>query len=245
MNDVCSIIMVTFNKLHFTQKTLDNLFKTAHFPFHLILIDNNSCDGTQEYLKKFCESKKDHEYLLGYQIEYNKVNYGTAVGRNQGLCLVNKEDSWIAILDHDILFPDYWLMNCVQILKQNKKYGIIGVNFEKQFYPIIKSGNYSFQYKNQGYLQMDCAVFSRGFHQSVGYFNTEYLDEDLEEADFGIRAKMFGYEFGYLKQNGRCQEKREHVYNNDDYLNKLNENYRLYAEGRKPIYFTWNYTEIK
>ncbi len=48
MKLLCS--MTTFNRLDYTRRTIESLLETAGDDFHLVVVDNNSEDGTQDYL---------------------------------------------------------------------------------------------------------------------------------------------------------------------------------------------------
>ena len=55
-----TIMMVTYNRLDLTKKTLEGLFKVTKYPFNLVVVDNASKDGTVEYLNNFCITLNVH-----------------------------------------------------------------------------------------------------------------------------------------------------------------------------------------
>ena len=88
-------------------------------------------------------------------------------------------------------------------------------------------------------------VFPKSLHKLLGYFNTEYGLYSMEDSDFGMRIRCLGLKLGYIKENGthlgegeydtgsyREFKTKAHSYN----LKLFNENCRLYASGKKPIY---------
>ena len=54
-----SVITLTYNKLEYTKKFIESLYKYTK-DFELIIVDNGSTDGTVEYLK----SLKDVKLIL-------------------------------------------------------------------------------------------------------------------------------------------------------------------------------------
>ena len=68
-----SIITLTYNKLKYTKKYVESLFKYTK-DFELIIVDNGSTDGTREYLQS----------LNNVKLIFNDENIGFSKGNNQG-----------------------------------------------------------------------------------------------------------------------------------------------------------------
>lgn len=68
-----TIATVTYNSLDYTKLFLDSLRENAGIPYHLIVVDNHSTDGTPEFLA----AQEDIEVVL------NKRNLGFGQGNNQ------------------------------------------------------------------------------------------------------------------------------------------------------------------
>lgn len=238
-----TIMMVTYNRLDLTKETLDNLISNTDYPFHLIIVDNGSTDGTKDWLSTLSAEKS----LLSVKIHYNNENKGIAIGRNQALALASPMGhDWFVTLDNDVWVPKGWLTEAVDILKHNRQYGAIGVNMENVRYPTVTKGAKTFQDKPRGNLGTACMVFNRSLHKMLGYFN--HLDYKLyahEDADLGMRTRIVGLKLGYIQEMGKhvgegdrdIGEYREfknewHAAN----LAKFNANCRDYSARRKPIY---------
>ena len=112
-----SVIIITWNAKHFLEKSLPSLFqKNSGFDFELIIIDNNSTDGTGDYVKiNYPEAK----YF------YNTENKGVAPARNQGLKIASGK--YILILDVDTEFiTDNALDKLYSFMENNSDVGLIG-----------------------------------------------------------------------------------------------------------------------
>lgn len=89
-------VTITYNRLDLTKKTVDSFYSKTNVDYHLF-VDNNSTDGTQEYLK----SKFDHIFL--------DQNYGiteafkTAVERLTDFDFILKLDNDIETVTDGIL----------------------------------------------------------------------------------------------------------------------------------------------
>lgn len=242
-----SLMIVTYNRLELTKQMLSNLFEVTDYPFDIVFVDNASADGTVDYIYRYCgDMVGNHPHFKGFSVQPNGENVGIAHGRNQALLAAKGE--WLSTLDNDVILPKGWLTECISILKENPTYGMIGVNFEKETFPLVKNGSNEWQHKPRGNLGTACTVFNRSLHKLLGFFNTEYGLYGEEDADFGMRVRVAGFKLGYLKANGThigegendVGEYREfktacHKAN----LAKFNRNCGEYMSRRKSIYIKY------
>jgi GT2 family glycosyltransferase len=241
--EIITLMMVTYNRLDLTIKTINALLERTNCDFNLVIIDNASTDGTIEYLK----SLKSSGCIKNIYITYNNENKGIAIGRNQALKVANELDTvWYSTIDNDVILPNNWLSDCIDILRENKSYGMIGVNFEKEQFPVIKvNGGFEIQDKPRGNLGTACTVFNKSFHKMLGFFNTEYGLYGEEDADMGMRARAIGFKLGYLKENGihlgegeqdvgEYREFKTNCHNNN--LEKFHKNARSYFNNKKSFH---------
>lgn len=237
-------MMVTFNRLELTKQTIKNILEVTKYPFELIIIDNFSIDGTVDYLyKELGDAIHNHQYMKSFKIHKNPENLGIAIGRNQALQMA--EGEWLSTLDNDVLLPDNWLSECIDILSSNSQYAMIGVNMEDVSYPLIKIGALEWQNKVRGNLGTACTVFNRSLHQLLGFFNTEYQKYSMEDSDWGMRVRVVGFKLGYIKTNGihlgqgendKGEYREFKTMTHQANLKKFNENCAAYVAGRKAFY---------
>lgn len=237
-----AIMMVTFNRIELTKKTIESLYNTTK-DFELVIIDNKSEDGTIEYLNEL-KSKHNNVHVI-----FNKDNKGIAYGRNQALKLaVSLGAEWLSTIDNDVILPNNWLDDCIEILKLCKSYGSIGVSFEDVNYQEVELNGCKFQNKPRGNLGTACTVFSVKLHKMLGFFTTEYEKYGEEDSDWGFRIRSAQMKLGYLLEKGihlgegdndtgdyrefkdECRRKN---------LKKFHENCSLYAQGKKTLYISF------
>ena len=191
--------MVTYNRLPLTQRMLESFLKTTTSLYRLIIVDNNSTDGTVEWLK---ELKIDGPNCQGLDLYYNDKNKGFASGLNRGMKIADKyKDPYLCTMDNDIELPTDWLKKCTDVMDANPNY-VIGVNFEEVTYPAVTINKQSFQFKPKGNLGCACMAFPRALHDKIGYFTTEYQLYGEEDANWGFRARLAGFNLGYLPEAG-------------------------------------------
>lgn len=237
-SDVASIMMVTYNRLDLTKQTLKCLEENTKRDFNLIIVDNGSKDGTIDFLKDY--------KLKNLHLILNEENKGIAIGRNQALKkAVELKTDWYCTVDNDIEVPDGWLTECIDILRANRAFGMIGVNMENVEYPLKTVNDFTFQVKPRGNLGTACMVFPSYIQKMIGYFNTEYGPYGEEDADFGMRVRVLGMQMGYISRMGvHLGEGEQDVGEYREYktechkrnLKKFNANVGLYMSKQKPLF---------
>lgn len=115
------IVVVTFNRLEFTKKMIEYLYSRTETPVRLIVVDNNSTDGTQDFLYEMKKQGKVHHLIL------LEENYGIHMAKNYGLALVRSEPYYIDT-DNDLLCADLepdWIERLVALMDKYPNYGAI------------------------------------------------------------------------------------------------------------------------
>jgi len=241
-----TIMMVTYNRLNLTKQMLECLFKNTKRQFNLVVVDNGSTDGTVKYLEQLGADGTVSRHCL------NKENRGIAIGRNQALKITDiqyPDTEWYCTIDNDVEVPDGWLDECIEIMKANPKYGMIGVNMEGNTYPIVTENNKTFQNKQAGNLGTACMVFNKSLHKLLGFFNyLDYGKYGLEDSDMGMRVRVAGLKLGYIKEMGKHFGVGEHdqgayrqfkTETHNKYLTKFNTNCAAYVRRQKSIYISF------
>jgi GT2 family glycosyltransferase len=54
-----AIMTVTFNRLEYTQKLINSIYRKTHLPFTLYILDQASTDGTSEYLDELVKTRNN------------------------------------------------------------------------------------------------------------------------------------------------------------------------------------------
>lgn len=95
-----SVIIPTYNSIHFIKETVDSLLNQTVELREIIVIDDNSNDGTQILLNEL-KQINNKKLILKFLTE----NVGSSEARNIGLRIANTQ--WVLFMDHDdIAEPD-------------------------------------------------------------------------------------------------------------------------------------------
>lgn len=101
-----SIITAVHNQLEMNQIFLKNLRKYTVHPFELIIVDNNSTDGTREFFEK-----------EGAVVIANQANYSYPYTQNQGIKVAKY--SLFAFLNNDIIVCPQWDQKIIESMQVN------------------------------------------------------------------------------------------------------------------------------
>lgn len=103
------ILMITWDRLEYTKQAIEAILKNTENPFKLIIIDNNSTDGTKKYLKELKDER--------IQIIYLSSNTGLVTPMN----MFFKKFSlyrYVAKIDNDTVVSKKWLSKLKEVLDE-------------------------------------------------------------------------------------------------------------------------------
>jgi len=123
------IVIVNYNGKHLLKKNLSSVINTDYKDFDIVVVDNNSSDGSVEYIKKNFPSVK---------IVESKENLGFGRGNNLGVNTYPNYDAYL-FLNNDVSVPRNWLKELVKVMKNDTKVGAVG---PKVLYSKKKNGKY-------------------------------------------------------------------------------------------------------
>lgn len=193
-----SIVIPTYNQLEYLKACIDSIHKYTPERHEIIIIDNGSTDGTDQYLKSLFGN-------IRYKI--SKQNLGFAGGVNQGLMMAR--GSMLLFLNNDTIVTQNWLSNLLACLHGDEKYGLVGpvTNYisgdqliETSYQTIDEMHRFaaSFNRSDRGRwvstnrLTGFCVLMKREFFQRLGYLDEGFEIGNCEDDDYGLRAQLLG-----------------------------------------------------
>lgn len=142
-----NILLITFNRKEFTKKTIESILERTKCEYQLIVVDNNSTDGSKKYLKKLKFAGKIDALIL------NKENLGLERALNIGFQIAKTTPYFITV-DNDCIAPDLspcWLTQMIDLMELRSEFAaislrpqvLIGVGeiFNNNEYPDVVSNN--------------------------------------------------------------------------------------------------------
>lgn len=111
-----SFVILTFNQLDYTKLCIDSIRANCKDDtYEIVIVDNNSTDGTVEWLK----DQKDIKVI------FNEKNEGFPKGCNQGIEIANKDND-IFLLNNDTIIMQNSIFNMRMALYSERAIGAVG-----------------------------------------------------------------------------------------------------------------------
>jgi O-antigen biosynthesis protein len=193
-----SIIIPTFNQRHLLKKCVGSILNNTDLPYEIIVVDNDSSDGTAAYLKG-----------LGGQVRYRilHTNRGFAGAVNVGLMMA--KGTTILLLHHDTLVTHSWLDNMLRCLNSDPHVGMVGpvtneiagdqrirVSYTRtrEISDFARNHNRPDpkRWRQTDRLSDFCLLFRRELFDQIGYFDERYSIGSYEGEDYSLRVRLLG-----------------------------------------------------
>lgn len=126
------IVLVTYNRLAYTKRTLRALWDTIEVPYYLVVVDNKSTDGTREYLEKLVPRNRADKIILNPENYYpgKATNIGWAEGLKE-----YPEATHLMRLDNDMHLAKGWDVAVEDYFKKIPELGQLGLDHEAIEHP--------------------------------------------------------------------------------------------------------------
>jgi GT2 family glycosyltransferase len=214
-----SIIIVSYNCKDDLKICLDSIFvETRESSFEIFVVDNNSNDGTREFLD---------EHYQGVQKIYNAKNMGFAAANNQAMRLANGK--YILLLNPDTKILDGAIDKTVRFMNERFDVGIAGCKMyfpdgrlqpsvfpfpsvlnslihELLVFPIIarlkifrriRKTNFDYTYAKQvDWVHGAFVLIRREVIEKIGLLDEQFYMYS-EETDYCYRARKAGFQIWY------------------------------------------------
>lgn len=176
-----SIIIINYNTLNLTKNTIESIIeKTKNLKYEIILVDNNSTDGSVEFFDKNYQDK-----IIFIK---NKYNYGFGKANNIGA--KKAKGKYLFLLNSDTLLLNNAIKTLFDFMEQNENVGICGGNlYDSNLEP---TASYSLKMMSYNNELMNKLLFK--FRKTEGFFNKTNLPKKVEiiiGADFFIRRELY------------------------------------------------------
>jgi len=213
-SDFVSVTIVTYNSGRFIKRCLESVLDQDYPLKEIIVIDNNSSDGTADILEPFEDRCR---------IIYNEENIGFAAAQNQAIALSGAE--WVLTLNPDVLLLKGFIEALVNAGNLDPKVGtvcgkLLTMTSTYDFEPKVDSTGIYFtpnlRHLDRGSLEVDnghfrnyeyvfgataaAALYRREMIEDIAV-NGEFFDADFfvyrEDADVAWRAQLMGWKCLY------------------------------------------------
>jgi len=237
-----SIIIVNFNGLKWLDKLLNSLFSQTYKNIEIIFVDNNSTDGSVQYIKQ----NYNYDNL---KIIESKKNLGFAGGNNLGI--KNSSSNHILLLNNDTWVEKNFVEDLYKFFSQHN-YDVVAP-YEASYDGKVSELNYKITIDLFGfpYYSIRKGIYDEGFYLSgvslffkkKFYIETGGLDDSFfmyfEEIDWFWRLNLYNKTYCHVpdvyvyhnvsgsSENGISYLK--FLWRNQNILQMLLKNYSFYS----------------
>lgn len=211
-HDFVSVTIVTYNSGRYIKRCLESVLAQKGPQFEVIVIDNNSTDGTRDILERY----EDRCTII-----YNDRNVGFAAAQNQAIRLAR--GNWVLTLNPDVLLMPYFIQALLEAGRLDNRIGtvcgkllVMSPDFNIDAKPRVDSTGIYFtpylrhldrgsrQIDNGHYLKREyvfgataaAALYRREMIDDIS-IDGEFFDSDFfvyrEDADVAWRAQLMGW----------------------------------------------------
>lgn len=194
------IVVLNFNGKDTLNGCLSSLYQSDYPEFEVVVVDNDSKDGSFEQAKQF--------FSRAHFIK-NDANFGFAKGNNIGIRFaLEKFADYVFVLNNDAFVEKTTLSVLVQTMKRNPNIGVASplifsannktwfaggkINWLKMkafhLYEVSSASPYATEYITGCSMLVKKEVFKK-----IGLFNERFFLY-YEDADFSVRAKKAGFD---------------------------------------------------
>jgi len=194
-----SIVIVAHNQLEYTRMCVESLSRCTRYPYKLVLVDNGSTDGTEQYFRS----------LEGAVVIREEENVGFPRGANAGIKAA--DGHYVVLLNNDTVLTEGWLTTLVQAAESHERVGIVGpvTNHAKgaqlletrdfhnaeeleQYAGDVASRNAG-QWQATNGLAGFCMLIKRDVIRQIGYLDERFGIGNFEDDDYCVRAQQNGF----------------------------------------------------
>jgi rhamnopyranosyl-N-acetylglucosaminyl-diphospho-decaprenol beta-1,3/1,4-galactofuranosyltransferase len=192
MNTSVCAIVVTFNRLETLKTAVAHILAQSLLPAEIVIVDNNSTDGTWEYL----QSLQGNNNIQCIFMESNTGSAG-AIAKAMTYGLTKNAFDYFWIIDDDTFYAPNALKDLVENIEQTQfaMLGLQGANF-KFGAKVYADPNIRLQ--EIDYAMIDGAIVKTDVVRKLGPLCEEFFMM-CDDHEYSIRIRRHGYKIGVLK----------------------------------------------
>lgn len=194
-----SIIIPSFNEVEWVKNCIDGIMDHTDLAYEIIVIDNGSSDGIENYLKQ-----------LDGQVRYRILsqNAGFTGAANRGFMMA--KGMTILLLSSRVCPTENWLENMLICLNSDRDIGMVGpvsnmlignqhmeLHYEdmEELHEHASMNNVSSPsaWQHTERLSTKCLLFRRELLEQIGYLDEGCQEAPFEEEDYCLRVRLQGY----------------------------------------------------
>jgi glycosyltransferase involved in cell wall biosynthesis len=126
---LASIIVLVYNNIEFTSRSLESLIYSTHFPYELIIVDNGSDMPTKKWINEFIryQKGKDKDIKLISLNPDDRWSRQKKIYSAKNVALELAQGDLLVINDNDLAYEPFWLHYAAYLLETFPEAGLVGL----------------------------------------------------------------------------------------------------------------------
>ena len=245
------VLVLSYNGKYLLDDALNSYLKNDYDNYQIMVIDNGSSDGTEDYVKS------TYEKVIVRRLERNK---GYSGGFNFGLNIAFNElnADYALITNNDVVADKYIIKELVKVANTDEKIGFttgkvyyyekkdtlqtVGMSYD----PVrLNGGHIGIKEVDNGQYDEVCeryfaddvfTMVNKKLYKEIGGYDTEFVLQ-AEQFDWQMRAKEKGYKIMYTPH--------AKLWHKESMTIGKHSTTKLYYDARNPMIVMMKYTEAK
>lgn len=198
-NPLVSYLLITYNRKKDLEEAIISILNQSYSPLEIVIVDNNSTDGTQELIQEKFQNQNIH-YIRLFE------NKGVCGGRNVAISLAKGEI--LITMDDDAVIDDAdATIKVVNKFKEHPDIGVLAfkvVNYftgqlDKSAFPTRdKKRSPNEEFETSTFIGVGHAI-PRHVYRKVGVYG-DYFPYGHEELDLALRILDAGYRIVFFPE---------------------------------------------
>lgn len=196
------IVVLTYNSARFIGPCLDALRRNTGPKAHVVVVDNDSSDGTLEIVRA------EHPWAEAIS---TGANLGVSAGNNLALAqydadhyvMLNPDtevrEGWLEALLDEARDPDVGIVGGKLLFPDGRIQHVGGVAapYGPKHVGVLEDASAYEAPRDVDFVTLACGLIKRGVLERIGYLDESYTPYYYEDADFCYRARAAGFRVRY------------------------------------------------
>ncbi|SDC82670.1 MULTISPECIES: glycosyltransferase family 2 protein [unclassified Candidatus Frackibacter] len=222
-----STVLLSWNRYYLLKETIDSYLDTISVPFEMIIVDNGSDDGSQEFIKRICQEYSNCSSIL---LSENKGGAALNLG------LQEAKADFLHVSENDLIYKPDWDQ---KMLKAFEKFPRLGQLSLYSPFPQKELGETCDVRSAYKIIRDDCAIYVTDINIGTSsMFRRSIWDRGVRWRNTKFGTYKFPHDSAFSKDVMKCGYL---VAWNDEYLvincghqvDELRENLAYYIKNYK------------
>ncbi|AZO93204.1 glycosyltransferase family 2 protein [Halocella sp. SP3-1] len=184
-----STVLLNWNRRYLLEQTVNSYLSTVNVPYELIIVDNGSRDGSQEYIKNVCSCNE-----LCTNILLNKNMGGIALN----LALTRARSDILHVSENDLQYKPGWVERVIRIFRVFPELGQLSLYAHS---PARNEGDIDGERPSERISRQGLTIFQTRINvHSSSVFRREVWQQGIRWKNIGNNGVRFPDDYSFSQE---------------------------------------------